>query len=222
MKKFLNCRLQHLTLCAPILLTALNSSFVLAATAFKIDATHSSVGFKIKHLAGISTVIGRFNVFSGSFEFDATKGTLEKVETTIDVSSIDTNEKDRDKHLKGKDFFEIEKFPTMTFKSKTVKLSNNKPVEVQGDLMLHGVTKPVTLAVVYTGAAMDPWGNNRVAFEAKTSLNRKDFGMNWNKVLDKGGVMVSDEIEVEIHGEAVAQKPAEKDQKPVDKAQKKN
>jgi len=171
---------------------------------YKLDESHTQVGFKIKHLV-ISTVSGRFNKFTGGFKFDEKKGTLDNVEVTIEAASIDTNEADRDKHLKSKDFFDVEKFPYLKFVSTKVTHKGNKPDGVHGNLTIHGVTKPVVLKVEFNGSATDPWGNERVAFEASTKIKRKDFGLTWNKTLDKGGVMIADDVKVEIEGEAIKQ-----------------
>jgi len=169
---------------------------------YKLDESHTQVGFKIKHLV-ISTVSGRFNKFTGGFKFDEKKGTLDSVEVIIEAASIDTNEADRDKHLKSKDFFDVAKFPSLKFVSTKVTHKENKPDSVDGNLTIHGVTKPVVLNVEFNGSATDPWGNERVAFEASTKIKRKDFGLTWNKTLDKGGVMIADDVKIEIEGEAI-------------------
>ncbi len=177
----------------------------LQAAVYNIDATHTGVGFKIKHLV-VATVNGRFNKFEGTFDFDEKTGKLENVSAKIDLESIDTNEKKRDDHLRGADFFNVKKNRHMTFTGKKVEMDGTKPVKVIGDLTLNGVTKEVPLAVTYHGATKDPWGNDRVAFEATTKLNRKDFNMAWNKALETGGLLVGDELTVLIEGEAVKKK----------------
>lgn len=182
------------------------------AGTYKIDESHTQMGFKIKHLV-ISTVSGRFNKFSGEFKFDSKTGKVEGLKTSIDASSIDTNEPDRDKHLKSKDFFDVQKFKTLEFVAKDISYEANKPTEVKGDLTIHGVTKPVVLKVEFKGEATDPWGNQRAAFEARTKVNRKDFGLNWNKSLDKGGVMIADDVDIQIEGEAILQKETAKESK---------
>lgn len=192
-----------------LILTAFGN---LHAATYKLDESHTTIGFKIKHLV-ISNVPGRFNKFNGDFKFDSKNKTIEDLNVTIDASSIDTNEPDRDKHLKSKDFFEVEKFKTLEFKSKSTVFKDKQPIEIKGDLTIHGVTKPVVLKADFKGEVTDPWGNQRIAFEAGTKLNRKDFGLLWNKTLDKGGVMVSEELEVVIAGEAIMQKDeAKKDE----------
>ncbi len=196
--------MKHTKHLVTLLATIITSTQVWAGT-YKLDEAHTQVGFKIKHLV-IATVSGRFNKFSGSFNFDDKAGKLSDVKVTIDTASIDTNEPDRDKHLKGPDFFNVTKFPKMEFASKSVTYKDNKPTEVKGDLTINGVKKPVTLAVDYAGMTKDPWGNQRVAFEANTKINRKDFGLKWNKNLDAGGVMISDDVNIIIEAEAILQK----------------
>jgi len=179
------------------------------AGTYKIDESHTQVGFKIKHLV-ISTVSGRFNKFSGEFKYDPSTGNLEGLNAIIDANSLDTNEPDRDKHLRSKDFFDVDKFKTLEFVSKDVSYKDKKPTEINGDLTIHGNSKSVTLKVDFKGEATDPWGNQRVAFEASTKANRKDFGLSWNKNLDKGGVMIADEVDILIEGEAILQKEPNK------------
>lgn len=175
------------------------------AGTYKIDESHTQVGFKIKHLL-ISTVSGRFNKFSGQFKFDSKSGKLEDLKTTIEASSLDTNEPDRDKHLKSPDFFDVDKFKTLEFVAKEVTYDQNKPVKIKGDLTIHGITKSVNLTIDFKGEATDPWGNQRAGFEAQTKVNRKDFGLKWNKNLDAGGVMIADDVSIIIEGEAILQK----------------
>lgn len=175
------------------------------APKFKVDESHSTVGFKIKHLM-IANVSGRFNKFNGTFSYDEKTGKLENLEVKADASSIDTNEPKRDNHLKGSDFFDVEKYPSITFVSKTVDYKAKKPVRIMGNLTIHGQTKPIVLAVNFKGSAKDPWGNNRLVFEANSKINRKDFGLTWNKALESGGVLVGDEVSIVIDGQAVEDK----------------
>lgn len=181
------------------------------AANYKLDESHTQVGFKIKHLV-ISTVSGQFNKFSGKFDFDPKKGEIKDLNVEIEAASIDTNEPDRDKHLKSPDFLDVEKFSKLTFVSKKTITKENKPTKIDGELTIHGVKKLVTLEVVYNGSTIDPWGNERIAFEASTQVNRKDYGLKWNKSLDKGGVMIADDVKIIIEGEALLQK-AESDEK---------
>ena len=172
------------------------------ATDYKIDPTHTSVGFKVKHLA-ISSVPGKFVDVKGSFSFDPAKIESSKAEAQIAVDSIDTNEAKRDDHLKSPDFLDSTKFPSITFKSNKVEKISNSEFNAVGDLTIHGVTKPVTLKVTYGGAAKDPWGNERAAFLATTRINRKDFGLTWNKVLETGGLLVGEDVEISLEVEGV-------------------
>jgi len=180
----------------------------LFASTFNIDTAHSMVGFKIKHLV-ISTVTGRFNQFEGQYDFDEKTGKLENVSIEIQTASIDTNEPDRDKHLKSPDFFDVEKKEnsTITFKTTKVEYKNKKPIKMTGEFKMHGVTKPLTLDVTYNGSITDPWGNERNAFLASGKIKRKDFGLTWNKTLDKGGVMIGEDVDlvIEIEGKVKKQ-----------------
>ncbi len=172
---------------------------------YKLDESHTQVGFKIKHLV-ISTVSGRFNKFTGSFEYDPQKGEIKDLKVDVEAASIDTNEPDRDKHLKSPDFFDVTKFQKITFVSKKTVTSGGKPTKLEGELTIHGVKKPVTLDIDYKGSTTDPWGNEKAVFSATAQVNRKDFGLNWNKSLDHGGVMIDDTVNIQIEGEASLQK----------------
>lgn len=189
MKQF---KLLSLALC---LLLALTS----AATAaeYEIDGAHTQITFKVRHL-GISWVPGSFSKLEGKFSFDKNNIAAAKVEAKIDVASISTLNQKRDDHLRGADFFNAEKYPTITFVSKEVKPAAGDSFKVIGDLTMHGVTKTVELDAEFTGAATDPWGNEKVAFSATTKLNRKDFGLQWNKVLETGTLVVGDEVLVSL------------------------
>lgn len=174
---------------------------VAAAETYNLDASHSEVGFSVKHLM-ISNVKGRFNKFEGSFQFDEAKNEISKVNVKIDASSIDTNDKKRDEHLVSDDFLGTAKNQNITFMAdKAVKLTNGK-AQIPGTLTIRGKSKTVTLETVYTGSGTDPWGNQKVAFTASTTINRRDFGVNWNKTMDKGGVVVADDLKILIEGQA--------------------
>ncbi len=168
---------------------------------YDIDPDHSQVTFKVKHL-GISNVRGSFDLFNGSYSFDEENPGNSIVETEIVASSINTNKKKRDDHLKSDEFLDVEKFPSITFKSKEVKGSGDD-LQIVGDLTIHGVTKEVTLDTDYEGSVTDPWGNKRSAFTASTEVNRKDFDMTWNKALEAGGFLVGDEIKITIEVEGI-------------------
>ena len=171
-----------------VALTAMTLYLVMAAQwsmaaseryALDTKGTHAFIQFKIQHL-GFSWLLGRFNTFSGEFHLDQNKIEDSKVNVTIDVASVDSNHADRDKHLRGKDFFEVDKYPKATFKSTKVEKTGDKTAKVTGDFTLKGVTKPVTLDVSYIGGGKDPWGGYRQGFEANTELKLKDFGIDYN------------------------------------------
>lgn len=180
-------------------------SQVAQAATYNLDVAHSRVGFAVKHLV-IATAKGQFDKYNGTFNFDPSTGKLSDVSITLDAKTINTNEPDRDKHLKGEDFFKTEKHPHITFKSEKVEYSNSKPTKVHGSLTMVGVSKPVILDVDYKGSVKDPWGNEKLVFEAQTTINRKDWGISWNKSLDKGGLAVSDEVKIIIEGQASPKK----------------
>jgi len=196
--------MKFLTLVAPALLLsqlALGQTKVAEGT-YKIDKTHSKVGFEISHLV-VSTVEGKFTDFEGMITVDP-KLEKSKVEINIKAASIDTAEADRDKHLRSGDFFDVAKFDKLTFKSKKVS-GTPEALKVEGDLTMHGVTKPVVLDAKYTGAVKDPWGNERIAFKATTKVNRQDYGLKWNKAVEMGPV-VGDEVTIDIKLEAIKEK----------------
>jgi polyisoprenoid-binding protein YceI len=170
---------------------------------YKIDKAHSEAVFQVRHL--VTKVRGRFTDFEGTVQINEEKPELSSVEFTIQATSIDTAEKDRDTHLRSADFFEVEKFPTITFRSKRVIKKSAEVYDVVGDLTIHGVTKEITLPVTHLGKAKDPWGNERVGFEAEITLNRKDFGLNWNAALEIGGFLVGDEVKASLSIQAIAQ-----------------
>jgi polyisoprenoid-binding protein YceI len=170
-------------------------------TTYAIDKAHSEVTFQVRHL--LTKVRGRFSEFEGTLEYDDQNPEKSSVSVTIHATSIDTNEKDRDTHLRSADFFEVEKFGTLTFKSTRVTRKSGDNYDVAGDLTIHGVTRPVTLAATHLGKAKDPWGNERIAFEAETTINRKDFGLLWNAALETGGFLVGDDVKISLSIQAV-------------------
>jgi len=174
----------------------------LQARTFKIDPSHTNIGFEISHLV-IATVEGRFDKFEGTFDFDEQSGKLNNLSVEIDSTSINTNEPDRDKHLRSDDFFKTATNPKLTFKSTQVDYNGNKPHKIHGELTMAGVTQPVTLDVNYKGLVNDPWGNEKLVFDAKTVINRKQWGINWNKTLDKGGLAVGEDVTIIIKGQAM-------------------
>lgn len=175
------------------------SSGVFAAQ-YTIDQAHTSIGFNIKHM--FAMVPGRFDKFEGTFEFDPEMKSTGNFNATIETASINTNQADRDKHLRSPDFFNAEKNPKITFKSTKVNKKDKNHFEVVGDLTMNGVTKPVTLAWEYLGEVKDPWGNMKAGFKATGKLNRKDWNIKWNKALDAGGLLLGDEVELVIQVEA--------------------
>lgn len=185
---------------------SLLAALPLKADTFAIDAGHSEVGFQVRHL--VSQTRGRFNDFAGTVNLDPKNLASSSVEFTIKATSIDTNVADRDKHLRSADFFDVEKYPEITFKSKSIKKASGDTYNVTGTLTMHGVSKEITLPVTYLGQAKDPWGNTRAGFEAETTLNRKDFGIVWNKAVDNGGVLLGDDVKVNINLETVKKDPA--------------
>ncbi len=176
----------------------------MSATQYKVDNTHSDVTFSVRHMV-FAKVRGHFTKWSAELDYDAADPTRSSLSVDIDVSSIDTREAQRDGHLKSADFLDAEKFPKITYKSRRVEKAGDR-LKVVGDLTIHGVTREVALDVEATGAGKDPWGNQRVGFEAKTSINRTDFGLKWNQVLETGGVLVGEKVDIEITVEAVAAK----------------
>ncbi len=172
---------------------------------WKIDTTHSQIRFSVRHLM-IAKVHGRFAKWSGDLQIDDADPTKSSVKVEIDAASIDTQEEKRDAHLRSADFFDTEKFPKLTFVSKKVEVDKHgKITKLVGDLTIKDVTKEVALEVEEQGRAKDPWGGERTAYEAKTSINRKDFGLHWNVALEAGGVLVGEKIEIGLEIEAVAQ-----------------
>ena len=159
-----------------------------AAGTYTIDTAHSSVGFQIKHLA-IAKVNGSFAGFEGTIEYEKDNPTSWSVQTTIQVDSIDTGNDDRDDHLRSPDFFDTEKFPVMTFASSAVEMVSATEGKLRGDLTMHGVTRTVELDLEFNGAVTDPWGNDKIGFSAYGEIDRKDWGLTFNKVLDSVGKM---------------------------------
>lgn len=176
---------------------------------YQIDPAHSLIGFAVRHLE-INWVEGRFKDFTGTIRFDEQDITKSTVEFAAKVTSIDTEVEARDKHLRSADFFEVEKYPSMTFKSTRVERKGKERYVLHGDLTLKGVTKPVALPFTTTGAVKDPWGGTRFGVEAETKINRRDFGINYGNALAGGGFDVGNEVVISLRLEAVlpAQKPA--------------
>jgi polyisoprenoid-binding protein YceI len=182
---------------------ALMSTAVFAAAeSFVVDKYHSEATFTIRHL--ITRVSGRFNEVSGSISVDRSNPTLSSVEFTIKTASIDTGVAPRDNDLRGPNFFEVDKYPEITFKSSFIKPNGKKDVyDVTGPLTMHGVTRTITIPVEFLGFAKDPQGKERVGFVAHTTLNRQDYGIKWNKALDNGGALLGDDVDITVNVDAV-------------------
>jgi len=179
-----------------------------ATSEWKIDPQHSSAQFSVRHMA-ISTVRGAFSKVNGSILLDDKDITKSTVDVTIDVSTVDTREPDRDKDLRSEKFFDVAHFPTMTFKSKKIEQVAPGKLKVTGDLTIRGTTKEVVLDVEGpTPPVKDPWGNVRAAATATSKVNRQDFGVKWNATLDNGGVVVGDDVNITIDAEMIKQAPA--------------
>jgi polyisoprenoid-binding protein YceI len=169
---------------------------------WEIDATHSQATFSVKHMM-ISTVRGHFEVLSGKLHIDEEHPDNSWVEAEVDAASINTRDAKRDAHLRSPDFFDVEKYPKITFKSTKVTPTGNNEYRVTGDLTMHGVTKEETFHADYSGQVKDLYGLQRAAFSVKGKINRKDFGLNWNVALETGGVLVGEDVNIEIDLAAV-------------------
>lgn len=167
-------------------------------TTWTIDPAHSSAQFKVKHMM-ISNVKGEFAGLTGSLELDKEDVTRSRVEASIDAATLNSRDSQRDSHLKGADFLDVEQFPTLTFKSGRISKKADGELVVAGDLTIHGATRPVSFAVEGLSApAKDPWGNTRIGLSATTRINRKDFGLTWNTALETGGVLVGEEVTITL------------------------
>lgn len=187
------------------LLLAAVATLGAAAADYKIDTSHSSAQFAVAHL-GISKTKGEFADVQGTVSYDAANLSATKIEAVIGVKTINTKDEKRDGHLKSPDFFDVEKFPTMKFVSTKVEKAGNNKLKATGNLTIKGVTKQVVLAIDGpTGEVKDPWGGLRRAASATTRINRKDFGITWNKTLDAGGLLVGDEVDIALEIELIAQ-----------------
>ena len=188
-----------------LLLCAAAAAPLSAADTYAVDRGHSSVEFRIRHFA--SKVSGRFSDFEGSIQADPAKPEASSVAFTIKTASIDTNNGNRDNDLRSPNFFDATKFPEISFKSSKMTATGKDQYAVTGTLTMHGVSKEVTLPVTFLGSMKDPRGNERASFELNTKLNRKDWGIDWNKTLDSGGLMLSDDVDITIDLETVRKAP---------------
>ena len=170
--------------------------------AWEIDPSHSAVTFSVKHMM-FSTVRGQFNVLSGHLHIDEQHPENSWVDAQVDASSVDTRDDRRDGHLKSPDFFETEKYPTITFKSTRIEHTGGNEYKVYGDFSLHGITKHIVFNAEYNGQGKNPWGMQVAGLSAKTKINRKEWGLGWNQALETGGMLVGEDINIEIDLEAV-------------------
>jgi polyisoprenoid-binding protein YceI len=171
---------------------------------WEIDSSHSGIHFSVRHLV-IAKVRGQFSRWTGTLQVPGSDFTRASLDVVIDASSIDTGVADRDAHLRSADFFDVERFPEITFTSASVTPAGPDRLRVDGKLTIKGVTRDAGLDVEVLGQAKDPWGNERAAFSATTAVDRREFGLTWNQALETGGVMVGDRIDITIDIEAVRQ-----------------
>ncbi len=175
-----------------------------AVKTYALDPSHTTAEFVARHLM-ISKVRGRFTAVAGTIEVPDDSSVPTAINVTIDAASIDSREPQRDTHLRSADFLDVEKFPQITFTSTAVD-GTGDAFNVRGDLTIHGVTRSVVLDTTFEGRTGDPWGGERIGYEAHTKISRKDFGLEWNVALETGGVVVGDEVKIELNVEAIAQK----------------
>lgn len=187
-------------------LAALIAPAALAADTWTIDKAHSEVSFQVRHI--VTNVRGQFGDYDATIVTDAAKPESSSVTFRIKAASVDTQNEKRDAHLRTPDFFAVEQFPEITFKSTAVKPTGQDTFEVTGDFTLRGVTKQITVPVKFLGSVKDPWGNEKAGFEVATVINRKDYGVNWNKALDQGGFLLADEVRISINLEVGKVAPA--------------
>jgi len=171
---------------------------------WNVDLDHSTIEFRVAHMV-VSKTSGRFMEYAGFVEMDAEAGTFKAIEATIKTASVNTNHEKRDSHLRSPDFFDVEKYPTIEYKMKRYEKTEDG-YQAVGDLTLHGVTKEIVLVGHFNGVAKDPWGNTRAGFSAEGKVNRKDFGMVWNKALDNGGLVVGNQVHIKLDIECIKEK----------------
>ena len=182
--------------------TSTTSTTTVPTGTYTIDPTHSRIGFVARH-AMVTKVRGSFNDFDGTGFFDADNPTNSHLQLTIQATSIDTRNADRDAHLRSNDFFDMETHPEIAFASTAVEQTDDDTYRVTGELTIKGVTKPVTIDFDYTGTAIDPYGNQRIGLDGATTINRKDWGVNWNTALETGGVLISEKVTLEFEVSAI-------------------
>jgi polyisoprenoid-binding protein YceI len=182
----------------------MTTSTTAAPTSYTIDKTHSEAVFQVRHL--VTKVRGRFTDFSGTIQFDPARPEASSVAITISAASIDTGTPDRDTHLKSEDFFHAEKFPALNFVSARAIKKSDEQFDLVGTLTIRDVAKELTVPVTFLGMAKDPWGNTRAGFEAEITINRKDFGLGWNALLETGGFVVGDDVKISVSIQAIQAK----------------
>lgn len=173
-----------------------------ATRTFAVDKAHSEALFQVRHL--VTKVRGSFSEFDGTIEFDEAQPTTSSVAFTVQAASIDTNNADRDAHLRSDDFFAVEQYPTLTFRSSSIDAKGADEYTVNGDLTIRGVTKRIALPVRFLGKAKDPWGTEKLGFETEITINRKDYGLTWNAALEAGGFLVGDDVRISASIQAAA------------------
>ncbi len=173
-----------------------------------IDSSHTRAGFSVRHMM-VANVHGQFENVTGTVDFNEADPTRSTVDVQIEVASLNTRDEKRDAHLRSADFFDVEKYPHLTFKSRRAEKIDDSRGRLIGDLTIKGITKEVVLDVEYAGQAKSPWGTTSAGFSAKTKINRKDFGLNWNVALETGGVLVADTVNIDIEAEIVKQPEAQ-------------
>ncbi|MCR2805188.1 YceI family protein [Paenibacillus soyae] len=176
----------------------------MAKTKWVVDASHSAVDFSVRHMM-IAKVKGTFHAFEANIEADPNDLTSAVISFKIDLSSVDTRNKDRDAHLTTADFFDVEQYPTLDFKATAIARTGEGEYAVTGDVTLHGVTRSETFEVTFEGAAKDPWGNEKAGFSATGAIKRSDYGLTYNAALETGGVLIGDEVKISLEIEAVQQ-----------------
>jgi polyisoprenoid-binding protein YceI len=175
------------------------------AGTYKLDPAHTSINFAIRHMM-VSKTRGSFGDFDGWFVYKADEPQTWHAEVTIQVASIDTGNEDRDNHLRSPDFFDVEKYPTMTFEATGVDMESEDEGTLRGNLTIRDITRPIELELEILGEVTDPWGNTRAGFSAEGEIDRKDWGLTWNKSLDTGGVVVGDDVDIELEIEGILEK----------------
>jgi polyisoprenoid-binding protein YceI len=182
--------------------TSVNPDLAALTGDYSLDPAHSTIGFVARH-AMVTNVKGKFNDFTGSLHLDGADPSKSTASIDVKMDSIDTGSADRDGHLKSSDFFKIDEFPTMTFRSTSAEALGGDDYRITGDLTILGVTRPLTIDLEFNGAAKDPFGNERVGFEGKAEILRSEWGLTWNAALETGGVLVSDKIKLNFDISAI-------------------